>query len=601
MNAPQLARVGVERPTERNVPLRGALLALTVLASVASVAALVSGLLSGRPLLLDVAVSLAFAAALLAAETRDRHRPRAAMGVSGESEAAQAPAATDAAASRAAGARGGATRVGRSRSLRAYPSTRFAIGAVGGLATALATFATPAARELEGWVVVAVGTGLLAAAGAAASAARYLANLEQERLPAAAALTRGARVLGWLLVVAAAALVAEALGVRQAAAVAHLGAVGVNLGVVLGLLVAGARGRAEAPAEPLDLGVFRLLGSRNNPLSSLLDVADRELGIDLRSSWALVVVRRSIEPLALTLAVGWWLSTGLTVVTVQEQAIVERLGVPLATPLPPGLHLTWPWPVDRVERMAVSAVDQIEVGHEGEEEESEGGGPEDVLWARQHEGAEYTLLLGDGRDLIAIDAVLHYRIRDLRAFRYALQSPRIALRAAAYRAVMRATAGRTLEQTLSENVAVLTSEMVAMVQADADALGLGVEVLSLAIGGMHPPVAVAADYQAVVSADLGRATAQVEARSEVELLLPAAHAASLSATSLATAEAVEVLAGAAGEAAAFRQLAQQERATPSQLRLRRRLESLTAGLSGRSYTVVDGRYLRDGGELWMMP
>jgi hypothetical protein len=39
-------------------------------------------------------------------------------------------------------------------------------------------------------------------------------------------------------------------------------------------------------------------------------------------------------------------------------------------------------------------------------------------------------------------------------------------------------------------------------QQDADALGLGVEVLGFTVGGMHPPVMVALDYQAVVSAEL---------------------------------------------------------------------------------------------------
>ena len=51
-----------------------------------------------------------------------------------------------------------------------------------------------------------------------------------------------------------------------------------------------------------------------------------------------------------------------------------------------------------------------------------------------------------------------------------------------------------------------------MVQQDADALGLGVEVVAFTVGGMHPPVMVASDYQAVVSAELGKVTAIVNAQ-----------------------------------------------------------------------------------------
>ena len=64
-------------------------------------------------------------------------------------------------------------------------------------------------------------------------------------------------------------------------------------------------------------------------------------------------------------------------------------------PLLPGLHLHWPWPIDQVFRIAVQQVQAVSVGHEGQEAE----GPENVLWARQHAANEYTLLLGNGRDL----------------------------------------------------------------------------------------------------------------------------------------------------------------------------------------------------------
>ena len=89
-------------------------------------------------------------------------------------------------------------------------------------------------------------------------------------------------------------------------------------------------------------------------------------------------------------------------------------------------------------------VQALTVGHEGEE----AGGPENVLWAREHAANEYTLLLGNGRDLITIDAAVQYRIDDPRAWRYHSQNPADALRAIAYRAVMRSTVNRTLADAL---------------------------------------------------------------------------------------------------------------------------------------------------------
>src|SRR5205085_8992326 len=137
----------------------------------------------------------------------------------------------------------------------------------------------------------------------------------------------------------------------------------------------------------------------------LVDTAERQLGIDLRSTWALTVVRQSTEPLLIGLALLFWLSTSLTVVGVSEQALVERLGVPVAgAPLGPGLYLRWPWPIDHVYRIPVGQVRAIQIGHES----APGTGPENVLWAVQHAPSEFTLLLGNGRDLVTIDAAVQY-------------------------------------------------------------------------------------------------------------------------------------------------------------------------------------------------
>jgi membrane protease subunit HflK len=293
-----------------------------------------------------------------------------------------------------------------------------------------------------------------------------------------------------------------------------------------------------------------------------------------------------------------WLSTSLTVVPVAEQGLIERLGVPVSgQPLLPGIHLHWPWPVDRVFRIPVQRVFALTVGHEGEEQ----GGPEDVLWAREHAANEYTLVLGNGRDLITIDAAVQYRINDLHAWRYHSQNPADALRAIAYRTVMRSTVNLTLSDALSQNVVILTNSMRAMVQKDANALGLGVDVIGFTVGGMHPPVPVATEYEAVVSAELGKVTAIADAQSFRNRALPAAETYALTSQNTARAEAAQAFAVAAGEAWSFRTLESQYRSSPEEYFFRRRLETLEKNLSGRRFTVVDARFQRDGGELWSIP
>jgi regulator of protease activity HflC (stomatin/prohibitin superfamily) len=346
----------------------------------------------------------------------------------------------------------------------------------------------------------------LVGVGLAATAAKYLSDRDPEQFPESVGLCRGARVTAWILAITAAALLLSWKGQWIPVRILYFTIQGINLAICYNLLRARPTRTATGDVLLLDLGVLSMLGSRPNMFASILDSGERQLGIDLRSTWALTIVRNSLEPLAIGLCLAGWLSTSLTVVGMEEKGLVERLGVPVADrPLGPGLHLHWPWPIDRVYLIPVERVQAVQVGHEGEEKEE----PEDVIWAVEHAPNEYTLLLGNGRDLITVDAAVQYRIVDARAWRYHCQNPAVALRAIAYRAVMRSTVNLTLSEALSQNVAVLTSKMRNMVQKDADTLGLGVYISGFTVGGMHPPVPVAPAYEKVVSAELGRTTAIV--------------------------------------------------------------------------------------------
>jgi membrane protease subunit HflK len=200
-----------------------------------------------------------------------------------------------------------------------------------------------------------------------------------------------------------------------------------------------------------------------------------------------------------------------------------------------------------------------------------------------------------------VDAGVQFRIVDARAFRYHCQNPGQALSAIAYRAVMRNTVNLTLSDALSQNVAVLTGRMREMIQREADALGLGVEVLGFTVGGMHPPVAVAKDYQSVVSAEVRKVTAVVNAQVYRVRVIPEAEASAVVSGNAARSEGAQNLAKAAGEAWSFRTLEAQYRAAPGQYLFRRRLETLEKGLANRGFTLVDARFERDGGELWVVP
>lgn len=591
-----------QSPTAQSTPdpYRGVIIVLLVLAFLGMAGAVAGGLLLGTPLLLDAAVSLEIATAILIgvvlarsdrAVSRTQHEPvwRSAqpvrpgsstdIGTPGVDEEEPWPLRWY-------------TGLDRLRKLRIWACVAGVIGL--SLAFPLGFASTSPAPLLA-----AVGGMLcIGAAGLAFIAARYLADIAPEQFLDAPGLCRGARLVGWILISAAAAIGLALVHQQTAIRVLHLVVSVVNGAVCYGLVAGTPLESGGRQAFLPDTPVLSLLGSRANIAASILDAAQGQLGIDLRSTWALTVVRRTVEPLIIGLCLLAWLSTCLTVVRVDEQGLVEHFGVPSPQgPLAPGLHWLWPWPIDRVVRIRVRHVRALTVGHGGQEQ----GGPENVLWAVQHAPHEYTLLLGNGRDLIAVDATVQYRITDARAWYYNCKNPANALRAIAYRAVMRSTVNRTLDEALSENIVALTARMRAMVQRDADALGLGVKVVAFTMGGMHPPVPVAPDYQAVVSAELGKVTAAVNAEAFRNQTLPAAEAAVVTDVDAAQADGAEALGRARGKAWGFRRLDAQYRAAPEDFRFRRRLETLEKVLAGKDFTIVDSRIQRDGGELWLIP
>lgn len=447
-----------------------------------------------------------------------------------------------------------------------------------------------------GLVVAAMATAAcLMAAALAATAVVYLDGIGTAALPESVELARGARVLAWIFVLAALSVALTWAEQPRLTRIPQLVIAVTNAAVCYSLLT-----MMSGADEGVNfrIGVLSVLGSRPNILGSLLDSAEAQLGIDLRSTWALTVVRRSVEPLVIGLFLMGWLSTSLTVVGVDEEGLVERLGVPVSgQALQPGLHVHLPWPFDHVFRIPSKRVQSINVGHEGEEQE----GPENVLWAVEHAANEYTLLLGNGRDLITIDAAVHFRITDAHAWHYNCQNPSDAMKAIAYRAVMRTTVNNTLTDALSENVVTATGHIKSLVQQDADALKLGVEVTGFTVGGMHPPVAVASAYQGVVSAQVGKVTAVINAQVFRNQTVPSAQTIVLVNANRAQADGANARARAAGEAASFVTLDSRYRSEPQDYFFRRRLEKLEQDLAGRRFVIVDSRFQRDGGELWVIP
>ena len=553
-----------ERSAEPRNPHHGVIVALLAASTLGAVTALIGGLWLGDLVVLAAAVALGLASGVLigvfqAQSLRLQARELPA-GQNAPSVPVEAPESVEFTVAEVGPALKpsrlsalGQAGLRAARQLREAELDVNAICVLAGVSALVMLLTQTLETERLSMRAASVTAGLfLLAAGAATLAARYLAGLDRAGaapflFPESVSLAQGARVLAWVLLVAASAGLAWE-GLYSAVHTLYLLVLAFDAAICFGLFRARKRRGVDGASVPPDFAVLAIFGRRANIFASALDAAEQQLGINLHSTWALLLVRRALEPLVLCLCLLGWLSTAITVVGVEEQGLVERFGRPHGVePRHPGRHVHLPWPVDRVTRVPVERIQTVQVGHEGDEKE----GPEDVLWAVAHAPNEYTLLLGNGRDLITMDAAVQYRIVNAPAWAYNTQNPALALKAIAYRAVMRSTVDLTLSDALSQNIATLTGQMRQMVQQEADTLGLGVAIISFTVGGMHPPVPVASAYEEVVSAELGRVTAAVDAQAYRNATVPAAEAAVIAGENAARAEGLENMALASGQAWSF--------------------------------------------------
>jgi regulator of protease activity HflC (stomatin/prohibitin superfamily) len=344
---------------------------------------------------------------------------------------------------------------------------------------------------------------------------------------------------------------------------------------------------------PPRLVTLQVLFHGDVSLHGLAALAEQRLGLSLRSTWAITFVRRSAGLLLVSLVGLVWLSTTLVVVGPQEEGIRLRFGR-LASRLPvgPGTHLKWPWPLEAVDRYPVTRVQTLALGYAGPPKDS-------LLWARTHAGEEYQLLLGDGRELLSVDATVSYRIRDVITFAFGSQNTRETLEALAYRLLMRETVASNLDRVLTADRTEFGRRFTGALQRACDEQGLGLDVLHVGFISLHPPVGIAAAYEDVVSAEIERETRAARARTYQEATVPAAQTEATRRVQEAEAEGARRLADANGSAVRFLATLGASRTGPELFRFRRRLEALEEGLAGRNLFIVDHRLRTDAGELWI--
>jgi regulator of protease activity HflC (stomatin/prohibitin superfamily) len=269
---------------------------------------------------------------------------------------------------------------------------------------------------------------------------------------------------------------------------------------------------ARAVTDSLVAGV--LTGGPRSPGTILR----AHLGLDFTRSWALQFLSAAILPALFGTALLCWALSGVKLIDLGERGVYERFGAPIEV-LGPGLHVLLPWPLGRLRPVEFGAIHAVAIGvdqaHADDMQEiaAEVTPPASLnrLWESTHPGQASYLVpsLGSGQQgfqSVSTEISVLYRVglTDTAALDsvYTIADPESLIREAASRLVLRYFNSRTLETVLGARRENVASSLREALTQDMDAHHAGIDIVSVLIEEIHPPLGAAAAYHAVQAAEI---------------------------------------------------------------------------------------------------
>ena len=276
----------------------------------------------------------------------------------------------------------------------------------------------------------------------------------------------------------------------------------------------------------------------------IISYLEDNTGITMRGLWSVKLIKKLIAPSLLAIFLVFWISTGIVEIGAGQHGALYNFGKLSDTALEPGIHLTLPWPFGKTVVYNTEAVSTITIGYR-----SDTSG--DNVWTQTHGSEEYELLLGGGEELVSINLCIEYKISDLNAYLVNCARPESILEASAYELVADKTLVTDLNTLLSINREEFASDFMNDLTEKISIRNTGLEIVSVVLESIHPPLGIADIYQRLVSAEIEASTRVMNAEAAATVRILEAEMSSHSQVSYATAEHHSKIAEAQAEVAEF--------------------------------------------------
>jgi membrane protease subunit HflK len=268
------------------------------------------------------------------------------------------------------------------------------------------------------------------------------------------------------------------------------------------------------------------------------------------------------------IVVALWLMSGWYVVGQSEQAVVTTFGAWTRTEGPgPRYHL--PAPIENVEKVQVTSLNQINIG----------GGDDQAA----------SLMLTGDQNIVDLDFTVQWRINDAAKYLFQVKDTDDAVSAVAESAIREVVGKTPLTTILTTGRGAVQDQTRDLMQRILDSYQAGVTVVDVQVIAANPPREVIPDFQAVTSAGEYADSAVNEARTYENRVINEAKGDASKAVLEAQAYREQVVLEAQGDVARFDQLDQEYRRAPGVTRERLYLETMERVLAKSNKVVIDAK------------
>jgi membrane protease subunit HflK len=268
---------------------------------------------------------------------------------------------------------------------------------------------------------------------------------------------------------------------------------------------------------------------------------------------------------------GLWAISGFYVVQPNEEAVVTTFGR-YSRSESPGLRYHLPAPIEAVQKVAVTNLNNIVIG----------GSPD-------NESPEESLMLTSDENIVSLTFSATWRVDDAARFAFATRNPEEAVRSVAESAMREVIGTTPLDQIMTTGRGQVETRTVELMQKTLDSWGAGVSVVGVQIRSAGPPPDVVAAFRDVSNAQQDQQSAINEANAYSNRVVNEAKGDAATIVQAAEAYREQSVRDATGDAARFSQILGEYRRAPGVTRERLYLETMERVLGHSNKVIVSGK------------